>query len=358
MAQQLLPQNIDLIPPFPKDHAINKDSLKTQMRPVSSNDLSSGDEVQVPTVISHIPGEPVLRSDPKTVKAFLETELSTPLLDQLHKHLWFFARASGRHVDPLHCQRMWGREIVTVEDAKLHLVWTPDVIYLKPVPECLFNYDFWLFVLAKRDQLSLHERVSWTWTDRTSEYTSEDLRFQATGFLRSYALLIQHRVDFEMAKKNCLISEDISWASWAIFISYFRDIEDQRVSKRYQFGQLRLSRLHWAVFFMQPEAAQYSMFYVLPYFSISSFVSGMFAPFAFLFASITVVLTSMQLLLTSNYTSLDESHFEVAKKISWRLSIFVMVILSFLSIAVFFLIPLFELLRQLRYSLYVNKKRA
>lgn len=353
---QNLPQKIELLPPFPRDCALNKDSLKTPACSLDSNVATlPTNDVNIPTIISHVPGDPSLSTDPKLIKEFLERELKTPLLDQLYKYMWFFTRASGRHIDPLHSQSMRGRELVPMVDPKLHLVWKPDVIYLKPVPECLFNYDFWIAALAKGDRTSTYQLENPTWNDGSS---SENLRSQAIGFLRSYAFLIQHRVDFEMAKKAYLIPEDISWACWATFISHFRDIEDWRVSNRYHFGQIRLSRLHWLVFLTQPDAAQFTMYYELPYLSIWSFMNGMLGPFAFLFAIITVVLTSMQLLTASKYSSLNDSHFEMAKQISWSLAIAVIIMLSLISVIAFLVIPMFELLRQLRYSLLMNKKRA
>ncbi|KAK3947627.1 hypothetical protein QBC32DRAFT_383561 [Pseudoneurospora amorphoporcata] len=51
------------------------------------------------------------------------------------------------------------------------------------------------------------------------------------GFLRSYALLVPHRLDFVLSK----------------FISYFRYITDEQVARRYYYGQLRLLQLNWAV---------------------------------------------------------------------------------------------------------------
>jgi hypothetical protein len=339
MAQQRPSHLIGLLPPFLEDCAINKDSLNPH---TSSQNYKTpvpvGHGVNMPTMISHIPGKPTLFPDPKIVEEFLERELATPLLDQLSKNLWFFARASGQHIDAIHCQRIMGREIVPVEDPKLHLIWRPDTIYLKPIPECLLNYEFWLVALAKCDP--------------------KNLRPQAIGFLRSYAFLIQHRIDFDLAKNLYLIPKDVTWDSWAIFISHFRDLEDWKVSKRYRYGQIRLSRLHWLVRLTQPDAAEFSMFYVLPYTSIGSFVSGIQGPLTFLFGSTTVLLASMQLLTASDYASLAASEFELAKRVAWKLAIAVMVFLPFMSLAAFFIIPMFELLRQLRYTLFKNRKTA
>lgn len=339
MAQQQLSHSKSLLPPFPEDYAINKDSLNAH---ASSRNCGTpvpvGHGANIPTMISHVPGEPALAPDPRIVGEFLERELATPLLDQLSKNLWVFARASGRHIDAIHCHRIMGREIVPVEDPKLHLIWKSDMIYLKPIPECLLNYHFWLVALAECDP--------------------PNLRPQATGFLRSYAFLIQHRLDFELAKNLYLIPKDVSWDSWAMFIRFFCDLEDWKVSKRYHFGQIRLSRLHWLVRLTQPEAADFSMFYVLPYISIGSFIHDMQGPLSFLFGSTTVVLASLQLLTASDYSSLTSSSFELAKRVAWKLAIAVMVVLPFISITVLFLIPMFELLRQLRYTLLKNKKKA
>ncbi|PLN86208.1 hypothetical protein BDW42DRAFT_159593 [Aspergillus taichungensis] len=123
-------------------------------------------------------------------------------------------------------------------------------------------------------------------------------RAVAVGFLRSYAHLIRHRSDFVLARQYHLISETVDWPQWSRFIHNFRYIEDVYVSKRYQYGQLRLSRLNWAVRLFRPPSAKTVWYYEIPYWSIQVYTRRYTAPLIFLFASISMVLSSMQVLLS------------------------------------------------------------
>ena len=90
--------------------------------------------------------------------------------------------------------------------------------------------------------------------DSDSEHLPAHLfdRKTALGFLRSYAFLIRHPSDLKIAREVGLIpdlesttpnpSPQITWTTWAIFISHFQSIPDSAVSKRYHFGHLRLGR--------------------------------------------------------------------------------------------------------------------
>lgn len=304
--------------------------------------------------ISHVPGEPTLGLRQDAVQEFLETELATPILDEVYRHMWLFARHTGHRIDPIHCQRLKGRQIVPIEDSKLHLIWTADTIYLKPIPECLMNYNFWLMFLAERNTNSSVENQ--TWNNGASFTPSAFHRSQAIGFLRSYAFLVRHRLDFEIAQKSHLIPTEIEWNTWAVFMSYFRAFEDKQVSNRYRFGQIRLSRLHWAVRLFRPRSAQSWIFYEIPYASTWGYLSSMLGPFAFVFASLSVVLSALQLMTASDYSSLNTSQFETAKQISWTVSLVILVAASSMWALTFLFYPLYDLLRQLSYSLLVNKK--
>lgn len=59
------------------------------------------------------------------------------------------------------------------EDPKLHLVWYSDTIYIKPIPQCLLNFEFWRTFLCNPQ----HAKVS----DAASHHTRS-----ARGFLRTY----------------------------------------------------------------------------------------------------------------------------------------------------------------------------
>ncbi|EFX06519.1 hypothetical protein CMQ_6840 [Grosmannia clavigera kw1407] len=148
----------------------------------------------------------------------LSDELSCAVLDKLHPHLDLFAKKSSSHIDPLHVHLYKGRAVTIVEQARLHLVWRSDTIYLKPLPTCLLSSDFW------RDHLT----------------PENPTRPQALGFMRTYAHLIRHRSDFLIAQKENLIppSENLTYGEFKAFIRYFRSVSDDQVSLRWKFGQI------------------------------------------------------------------------------------------------------------------------
>jgi len=75
-------------------------------------------------------------------------ELATPLLQSLHPNLWLVDRKNLSHIDPVHGQLIKGRQILASEDLKMHLIWTPNKTFIKPIPHCLFSYHFWLCFLS------------------------------------------------------------------------------------------------------------------------------------------------------------------------------------------------------------------
>jgi hypothetical protein len=155
---------------------------------------------------------------------FLSDELRTPKLDAIYSWLWL----AGLPVASRSLQRqcMTNRNIFLTERPDEHLVWWHDRIFLKPLPEYLLCYDFWIMNLCKE----------------------EALHHSACGLLLSYAWLVQHRCDFELAKKSFLIPDNVEWKTWVEFMRSFLAYVDldtlEQVDRRYQFGELRLTRLN------------------------------------------------------------------------------------------------------------------
>ncbi|CAI6226694.1 unnamed protein product [Periconia digitata] len=281
-----------LLPPFSESSALSSQRLATvldsnQTVPVKTSDCSS--RVSTNGAVSYLPGEPSVALSKAAVGRFLVSELSTPVLDQLYNHLWFVARRSGQSIDSLHKQKIKGRSIIPTEDPHLHLVWHRDKTYVKPMPEYLLNYHFWTaFLSTSPDNKEAKEE---------SAIIPEFDRATALGFMRSYSYLVQHRVDLILARESHLLPVEIDWIQWSEFIANFRQIEDYDVSKRYHYGQLRLSRLDWAVRLFRPSSAATKWFYEIPHWSIGIYVERSIAPLLFGFASFSLVLSSMQVLL-------------------------------------------------------------
>ena len=150
-----------------------------------------------------VPGQPsILLNDLSLTKKFLEDDLWSDDLERIAPRLWIMTTTSSANVNPLHHQRVKGREIVVTEDPRLHLVWIHDRIFIKPIPRYLLSHAFWETHL---------DRKPGPLCDGGS-----NLRAAATGFLRSYRYLIRHESDFCIAQQDHLrlVPNDVDWASF------------------------------------------------------------------------------------------------------------------------------------------------
>ncbi|KAL8792556.1 MAG: hypothetical protein Q9195_004855 [Heterodermia aff. obscurata] len=249
--------------PFSPQHALNKEQLSKDQADVSQSLTASR------TQISYVPGQPSVSLASSDVHEFLIQELRTSALDELDPRFSWVGRKDSTNVDPLNHQIVKGRKIVPTEDPKLHLVWERDKIYIKPIPVCFLNYDFWEVYLPRSQNSTISD-----------DYCSN--RFAAIGFMRSYSHLIQHRLDFVLAQQNHLLPGELEWIEWSTFIACFRRIDDSQVALWYHYGQLRLSRLNWAVRVFQPRAAPTAWFYHIPDWSTTPYLEDFLGPLIFM----------------------------------------------------------------------------
>jgi hypothetical protein len=160
----------------------------------------------------------------KNPSTYLALDLKTPRLNAIHQYLWLAGPPNAAR--PLHKQKLIGRNISITEDPDEHLVWSEDHIFIKPLPDYLFDYGYW------NDNLR----------------SDKDLHESACGLLLSYAWLIRYKSDISIAKETGLVSKNIEWTDWVEFLERFLDNIDvstlDQVNKRYQYGELRLSRLN------------------------------------------------------------------------------------------------------------------
>jgi hypothetical protein len=80
------------------------------------------------------------------------------------------------------------------------------------------------------------------------EYAADtDIGRDATGFMRTYTHLIKYEIDFEKAQSMNLIPTEkhITYEGFAMFIEAFEPLDDEVVSARYRYGEMRLTRLNW-----------------------------------------------------------------------------------------------------------------
>ena len=249
--------------------------------------------------IIHIPNAPTTGLRPDVVQDFLFHELSTPLLDKLNPKLWSVTSRCGSHIDSLNESILKGRAITACEDAQLHLLFYHDRIFIKPVPVCLFNHQFWSTYL---DEDIGHQR-SHADTPADDRGVKKDIshfwsRQHALGYLRSYSFLVRHPLDFKIAQEHNLLPASLDWICFLKFINTFRSIDDTAVAKRYHFGQIRISRLNWLVRLTQPNLAPSVWFYHIPHWSIEVYLKKCTTPFFFGFACISLALSAMQVILS------------------------------------------------------------
>ncbi|KAH8649284.1 hypothetical protein BX600DRAFT_474871 [Xylariales sp. PMI_506] len=226
-----------------------------------------------------LPGHPGIPLRGNDMMTYLRRELPTPRLNKMHPYLWLVGTQSSSHISPLHDQLVRGRRIIIAENPELHLVWVQDKIFIKPIPAYLLSHSFWEVCLS-----SVHVNSPF------QQYPdSETLREAALGYLRTYYYLIRHESDFRIAMREQLIPVSCSWPQFVAFISPFRNVVDDDVSLRYRYGQLRLTRLNiWA-----PVALGQWVFQKISW-QYSDIFARFFAPLLFLFGTVSVILSAMQ----------------------------------------------------------------
>lgn len=298
--------------PFARAYALNDDAVVKVDDPVrlgASADQESWDietEGQARSFSqdglaqAQIPGRSDLLLDYPGVMGYLASELATPLLESLYPHLWLVARKDSKNVDALHRQIIKDRQIIVSEDPQLHLFWTTRRVYVKPMPVCLSSYVFWEQCLGREQFVDTHRQEPNLYA--TGSAPRQFDRRTALGFLRSYALLIRHPSDFKIAKEKGLLPEHYDWDAWSSFISHFRDLDDARVSQRYHYGQIRLSRMNWAMRIFRPRkdgGFDANLYYERSYWSASPYVHSAAVVLAFIFAAFSLVLSAMQVTLAA-----------------------------------------------------------
>ncbi|KAL8903535.1 MAG: hypothetical protein Q9207_003869 [Kuettlingeria erythrocarpa] len=209
------------------------------------------------------------------LEGYLASQLSVGRLNAIHDWLWR-AGLPGR-VQPLHHQKVLRRNILVTERIDLHLVWTDDNIFIKPLAPFLLQYAF--FAQHICPNLSLLP--------------------SALGFLHTYTKLIQHRTDFILALELRLLPPDVTWSAWNRFrLDLLTNItHSQQINKRYHYGELRLSRLNSTY---RLHKRSWRGGYFLVYTRYQSFFTANFEWLLLAFAYYSVALSALQVLLSAN----------------------------------------------------------
>lgn len=295
------------------------------------------DEAGTSTITS-LPGYPwLMLQDLPQMRQFLSSEFWAQDLETLASHLWVMSTYSSTNINPLHRQRIKGREIIVTEEPRLHLVWYHDRIFIKPLPQYLLSHRFWEVFLVNKSFL-LGDR-------------QDAIRRAALGYLRTYRYLIRYKSDFAIAKQDHLrlIPEDVQWEEFCYFISALDKIDDIDVSVRYHYGELRLSRLNFYApfllrkFYFEQVHGQYGDYF-----------ARFYGPFLFIFAIISTVLNSMQVELAVDQVS---SIPWVSLWVTFRRFAVIVLIASALVFLCFVFLWLWIFLDEWIYALRVRRRR-
>ena len=257
------------------------------------------------------------------VSDFLSRELDTPILNDLYPHLWLVAKKSGDHIDALHKHCIQNRKITIAEDPALHLIWYYGILYLKPLPQCLLNHAFWKDCLLPSKLECAGDQQAFAIA------SSSHICRSALGYLRSYSFLVQHESDYLIAQRADLIPKDITYQAFRHFILPFRSIPDEAVSPRYHFGQLRFTRLKYAVRFLRPLLLGSTgvAYHHNRYRQTGDYLGRFGTPLLFLFAAFSVVLSAMQVTLAA----LAQDTWPAFIRASWGFSVAVIVMVAGLA---------------------------
>ena len=268
-----------------------------------------------------LPGDPHLRIGDPELGRLLHEEYATPKLDSLSRHLWLVGRPDSAHIASLTHQIVRGRRIVVTDKPELHLVWIHDRVFIKPLPEYMLSQAFWEYPFYRPNGIF------------NCAQQAAAVRQAALGFLRTYAYLIQHKSDFELATRNehRLLCNKIRFSSLICLLETVKyRTPDDMVSPRWRYGELRLSRLNfWSRLLLRHHT------FAKVHGQYSEYVAQFYAPLLFLFGVLSVVLSAMQVGLNVSGTIAGQEYVLNMARLS---TVFVPLSLAIVALAMVWLI--------------------
>ena len=171
------------------------------------------------------------------------------------------------------------------EDVDEHLVWYRARLFVKPLHSWLLDWRFWLEHICPEQHLLK----------------------AGCGFLVSYTWLICRPSDFALAMEHRLVPEGLTWNQWTVFLNSFIQHINldslHQVTRRYQYGELRLTRLN-RIYRWTTSGFSVRNFF-RGYLSLTTWYQDLFRDsFGWLivsFAYLTVALSALQVGLATNY---------------------------------------------------------
>jgi hypothetical protein len=277
-----------------------------------------------------LPGHPRIKlSDQKSLFHFIRQEVWAADLETISAKLWWMSKQDCSNISPLHRQMVKKRKIIITEDPRLHLVWIDDRIFVKPLPQYLTCYSFWHKYLSNPSQHDVY------------------LRKAALGYLRTYVYLIQHESDLRIAQDAalCLVPKEVTWSQFCDFTANLNDITDNEVSGRYNYGEIRLTRLNYYAPILLGRTRYQRVDY-----QYRAYFARIQGPILCAFAFLSILLNCMQVNLAA--ATLEEKYTSIAMtEVCYWISIMIAVVICFLLLMLACLF-IFKIIREWRFAIH------
>ncbi|KIW72761.1 hypothetical protein PV04_00936 [Phialophora macrospora] len=297
---------------------------------------------QRPPVLStiYVDRDGRIQSSEDDIHRHLVAELDLSRLNDAHHALWW----TGRPVParPLHRQRTLGREIVPTEQFDLHLVWSDQGIFVKPLAGVFLNHAFWQAQLCGGGgDVALYEN--------------------ARGLLLSYVWLVRYEIDLALATEARLLPRDTQWAQWQAFVrDVLRHVDPntlEHVNRRFAFGELRLNRLN-QIYRLSPRFVRRHLLrgYGLGYKTYGSFFNRSFGWLIIVFAFLSTVLSALQVGLATGRL-VGESAYQALSVGFACLCITIPVVFALAVAWIFVAVFLVHLFETLRFNSHLEQRR-
>ena len=309
--------------------------------------LSGGTEPFAPLLAASYRTDKDNLDVPRANPGYLWQELGVDRLNQIHTWLWTAGRPMPARA--LHHQRLLCREIVVTEQMDMHLVWTTNRMFIKPIPRFLLEPRFWVDHLSCAPGCTCSATSSKTMgQQRVMGCEQAQLRKCALGFLLSYTALVSHESDLFIAQESHLLPEELPWISWKAFVQQVLNQEStyHHINKRFIYGELRLGRLNAVYRFTGLSLLRG---YETGYNQYSSYFRENFKWLAAILAYVVVVLTAMQVGLATK-TLGESTSFQAASYGFTVFSIVSSLAAVAIVVAVFFVLFIYNWVKTKKYE--------
>jgi hypothetical protein len=218
--------------------------------------------------------------------SLLEQELLVRRLNSVQRWLFWCGRPMPPR--PLHHQVLISRAIAVTERVDLHMLWSRNRIFIKPLPSFLLDPNFWVAHLLPPSPAAPGSQIV------AGSATRNELHGCALGLLFSYTALIMYETDFRLAQEHGLLPRSITWLAWRTLCSEFlSDFSYSAINPRYWYGELRLARLN--MIYRIKNRSLWRAYSQVDHPSVyGSFLQDHFGSLAAALAFVAIVLTAMQ----------------------------------------------------------------